>query len=346
MLALIRTMEMMEWPGQRENPGRRSPVALPGPIPWPSLWRLLVVAMLVDWLVTRTLTRLAIYMPKTPAMIEGYRWLSWGGQVGSAVAAVAALACLAGVALVEWRGRRNPWLSGIAVGLGALGLLFGLWPPGPWLLLFHGLTLGFLVGMGVRILRLSREWGTRLALMTPGLAMGAATLYQAAPTLYTALERPGPPFWSLYLFYAGELLVVVGSGALWWVYGRSRGYGRWSLAALPALLVTLAYLAAPAMVATVIIWSHGVTLFLPWWLYGAAIWLWGETLLCLWRQGTEAPCWALLLLMAAGYAPQLSSQLVGGLLSLWLFEHSVWAGSWNPRADTREHAYTRHAIWI
>ncbi|MCC9075004.1 hypothetical protein FKZ61_002605 [Litorilinea aerophila] len=321
-------------------------MAPPGSIPWPSLWRLLVVAMMVDWLVTRTFTRLAIYMPKTSAMIEGFWWLNWGGQAGSAVAAVAALACLTGVALAEWRGRRNPWLSGIAVGLGVPGVLFGLWAPGPWLLFFHGLTLAFLLGLGVRIMRLRGPWGTHLALITPGLAMGAATLYQAIPALYVVLQWSGPPPWSLHLFYAGEALVVAGAGALWWVYGRSSDFRLWCLAALPVLLATFVYLAAPAMTATVIIWSHGVTLFLPWWLYGAALWLWGVTLLCLWKQGAEAQCCALLLLMASGYAPQLSSQLVGGLLSLWLFEHSVWAGSWNPRADTREHAYTRHAIWI
>ena len=42
----------------------------------PTLWVLLAAAALVDWLVTRTVTRFAIFIPKTPAMITGYQALT------------------------------------------------------------------------------------------------------------------------------------------------------------------------------------------------------------------------------------------------------------------------------
>ncbi|MCS6827681.1 MAG: hypothetical protein NZ553_13785, partial [Caldilinea sp.] len=47
---------------------------------FPALLALLVASALVDWLVTRTLARLAIFIPKTPAMIAGYQIVNDLGQ--------------------------------------------------------------------------------------------------------------------------------------------------------------------------------------------------------------------------------------------------------------------------
>jgi hypothetical protein len=47
------------------------------------------------------------------------------------------------------------------------------------------------------------------------------------------------------------------------------------------------------------------------------MWLFGAVLLALWRQGSPS-AWALLLLAAGGYAPQLSSQVFFGLIGLSL----------------------------
>ena len=65
------------------------------------------------------------------------------------------------------------------------------------------------------------------------------------------------------------------------------------------------------------IWSTGLTMYLPWPLYALSLWLFGATLLALWRQGSPS-AWALLLLAAGGYAPQLSSQVFYSLIGLWL----------------------------
>ncbi len=60
----------------------------------PPFLALLTAAALADWLVTRTATRLAIFIPKTPEMIAGYQWLNWIGQFGSTLGALTALAGL------------------------------------------------------------------------------------------------------------------------------------------------------------------------------------------------------------------------------------------------------------
>ena len=54
---------------------------------WSLTVRWLVWAALADWLVTRTLTRSAIFMPKTPAVIAVYQALTLAGQamVGGSV---------------------------------------------------------------------------------------------------------------------------------------------------------------------------------------------------------------------------------------------------------------------
>jgi hypothetical protein len=70
------------------------------------------------------------------------------------------------------------------------------------------------------------------------------------------------------------------------------------------------------MTATIVIWSNGLTLFLPWWFYAAALWFMGVAVLRRVQVGDFGTAAALLLLAAAGYAPQLSSQLFMGLIAL------------------------------
>ena len=289
-----------------------------GTVTMPPFVAALVIASLVDWLITRTLTRFAIFIPKTPVMIVGYQALSWGGQVGSALAALLALASLIWIAREERRTERYPWLGAVVVGLGGLSLLFLVMPPGGWLLVYHLLVLAALLGLGRRGLRPAASLPVRLAGLLPAAVMVAGSLHQAAPTLYAALRWAGPPAWSAPVFHAGEVLVIASAGALWWAYGRGADRQTWAVAGLPALGFAAAYLAEPAMTATIVIWSNGLTLFLPWWLYAAALWLVGVTVLWSWRTGARSVAWAILLLAAAGYAPQLSSQFFFGLTALWL----------------------------
>ncbi|MCC6168439.1 MAG: hypothetical protein IT329_14545 [Caldilineaceae bacterium] len=284
----------------------------------PLLW-LLGVAALVDWLVTRTLTRFAIFLPKTPAMITGYQILGWVGQVGSALAALLALGTLAWIARAEWRSGRGRRLGGLLAALVGLSLLFLFMPPGRWLLVSDLLVAGVLLILGWRALRRPASLAIQMARLLPVLAMAAALLHQAAPTLYTALQLPGPPWGSAHFFRVGEMLVVACAIALWWAFG-SRAEARDWAGALSALPFAAAYLYTPAMTATIVIWSTGLTLFLPWWLYAVALGLAGVAVLRRWRRGDQTTAWAILLLAASGYAPQLSTQLFLGLIALWLLQ--------------------------
>jgi hypothetical protein len=125
----------------------RSAVEVP-----PLLW-LLVLASLVDWLVTRTLTRFAIFMPKTPAMISAYQALGWIGQVGTALAALLACVGLAWIIRTEWHMRGQRWLAVLSAALGVMSLLFLVIPPGNWLLAYDLCLMGVLALLGWRALR-------------------------------------------------------------------------------------------------------------------------------------------------------------------------------------------------
>jgi hypothetical protein len=278
----------------------------------------LITAALVDWLVTRTITRFAIFIPKTPEMITGYQWLNWLGLAGSTMAAFLALLGIGAIVVIEWRVRRAWWLALPIAGLAMITVLAPFFPPAIWLPGYALLAVMVLLALSWRIVRTRASATVRLALLLPVLAMIAAALYQAAPTLYALLRWSGPSAWGLPLFRAGEGLVVLGAVALWWAYGRGADRRSWLAGGLLATLFTAAYLATPAMTATIVVWSHGLTLTLPWWLYAAALLLFGVTVIHALRSGRRSVAYALLLLAAAGYAPQLSSQFWFGVIGLWL----------------------------
>jgi hypothetical protein len=120
----------------------------------------------------------------------------------------------------------------------------------------------------------------------------------------------------------GEIFVVGSVAVWWWGYGRSHAWQHWVLAAVPALLFALSFWRDPAMTGILTIWSTGLTLFLPWPVYALALWLVGVTVLANWHSH-PALAYAILLLISAGYAPQLSSQLFCALIALWLLERPL-----------------------
>lgn len=278
----------------------------------------LVAAALVDWLVTRTITRFAIFVPKTPEMITGYQWLNWLGQGGSTVAAFLALLGVGAIVVIEWKARREWRLALPMVGLAMIGALAPFFRPAIWLPGYSFFVIVVLLALIWRVARTATPVTMRLALLLSVLAMAAAALYQAAPTLYALLRWPGPPAWGTPLFRLGEGLVILGAVALCWAYGRRADRRSWLAGCLLAILFMIAYLAAPAMTATIVVWSHGLTLTLPPWLYAVALLLFGATVVHALRIGRRSVAYALLLLAAAGYAPQLSSQFWFGVIGLWL----------------------------
>lgn len=300
---------------------------------FPTLLVLLVASAMVDWLVTRTLTRLAIFIPKTPAMIVGYQIINDLGQAGSAVAAFTALWCIGCIVLLEWKRRKG---FGLAAPLAALALLVLFKPLAPtsgWLVAYHVLTLVVLLVLAWRGAWLAAGWTNRLARFLPALAMLVVALYQAGPALYAWQGWSGPPGWGLSLFRLGEVLVLLGAVVLWWSEGRSADRKSWVATIPPTLFFATAYLFAPAMTATLVIWSHGLTLSLPWPFYAAALWLYSVAIAWSWRNGRRSVAGALLLLLAAGYAPQLSSQFWFGVIALWLLTEEIGFQSRKNQAD-------------
>src|SRR3972149_2936689 len=93
----------------------------------------LVVAALVDWLVTRTLARSAIFMPKSPPVILVYQGF---GLLGQLAATVTGLLVLSFLGWIAWRGLRMRGefvLSTALASLVALSLVFLVFPPSGWL---------------------------------------------------------------------------------------------------------------------------------------------------------------------------------------------------------------------
>jgi hypothetical protein len=294
----------------------------------------LVLAALAEWLILRTVTRAAIHVPKSPPVITLYQLFNYVGLLAATFVALLGLLLLLWLAWYAWQSGGLIWrlLSLLLLGRVGLSLFFLITVPAGWLVvLSHLLTLGLIIGLvfsglvgGVSIGE-GRGGLVRtpvIALLLPALALMAGVLYQLLPALYTAVGWPGPPPLTGLLFNAGELLVVASVVVLWWVYGRSATLTHTIIAALPALLFTLSFWRDPAMTGILTIWSTGMTLFLPWPCYVLALWLAVVTVLAVWRQ-KRSVAYALLLLMSAGYAPQLSSQLFCALIGLWLLAQTT-----------------------
>jgi hypothetical protein len=292
----------------------------------------LVLAALAEWLVLRTVTRAAIHVPKSPPVITLYGIMNYLGLLAATFVALLGLLLLLWLAWQSWQTKGTMLLSLLLAGRVGLSLLFLVIVPAGWLVvLSHLITLSLIavlltggLGVGASFWK-GRESMVRapvIALMLPALALVAGVLYHMLPALYTAVGWPGPPPWTGLLFNVGELLVVASVGALWWVYGRSATLRQMIMAALPALLFSLSFWRDPAMTGILTIWSTGMTLFLPWPFYVLALWLAVVTVLAAWRQ-KRSVAYALLLLMSAGYAPQLSSQLFCALIGLWLLAQTT-----------------------
>lgn len=296
----------------------------------PPLFRWLAGAALAEWLIARTFTRSAIYMPKTPVVIAVYQSLSLVGQFALSLASLLALSALGWIAWREWRTHASPVLPVLIVGQIVFSLAFLLAAPvGWWALASQLLGIALLLSLAIRLWQSQVSIGVRAAGLVAALALLAGRLHRFAPALYTAMQWPGPSSISDVIFAMGELFVVAGAIALWCAYGRAASRGQWLLAALPAAGFVVLRVTNPAMTGILSIWSIGLTLFLPWPLYAVGLWLAGVAAISALRRDHPAG-WAILLLAAGGYAPQLSTHAFLGLIALWLLSgqaESILSGS-------------------
>ncbi|MFN3742873.1 MAG: hypothetical protein ACK4VW_09430 [Anaerolineales bacterium] len=181
------------------------------------LVRWLVLAALADWLITRSLARLAIFMPKSPLVLSLYQGLTWLGQVASTLAA---LLTLSGVVWLAWYKRRSGkgiFSAALALAM-ALSLFFLVVQPNGWTLLGFYLLLSIpLLWLGWDIWRSAQGVSRRLALLLPGSALLLGLFYHGEQALYAALHLPGPSPVGRAWFNLGEFLAVVSPIGLWWV---------------------------------------------------------------------------------------------------------------------------------
>lgn len=285
--------------------------------------RWLVCASLVDWLITRTLTRLAIFMPKSPTVIAIYKSVTVVGQVASSLTGLLALGVLIWIAWVEWQARDRLWLPlGLLTSAG-LSLVFLFSMPPTWAEVgWHLIALGLIAFLAWRITRRKYHVLKTFALLIPAFVLVFGGLYKLGPVIFEALGWSGPPPFTGLLFNLGEMLVVLVPISLWMAHRQSTPWMVWVGGAVPAIAFVVIYLVDPAITGILSIWSVGLSLYLPWPIYAVSLWFMG-TVLIIGIQDGHPWSWGLLLLIAGGYAPQLSTQAFLGLIALWMLGQSA-----------------------
>ncbi len=279
--------------------------------------RWLVIAGLADWLITRTLTRAAIFMPKSPVLIGLYRAVSLLGNLASTFASLLAVGMLVWLAWRAWK-RTSFAVALLAFILTAWNFASLFTGSGVWgRLVFQILYLNLVIVLCWHIWQKQRSGSSLIAGWLPGVVLLAGGISHLLPAINQAAGWSVPTLVGRRVFDLGELLLVATPIMLWWAFGRAAAWRNWLLAGIPALAFASFHLANPAMAGILAIWSTGLTLYLPWPVYALSLWLAGVTVITTSRRGELAGL-AMLLLAAGGYAPQLSSQIFFGLIAMWL----------------------------
>jgi hypothetical protein len=283
--------------------------------PWPIFLLWLTLAALLEWAIGRTFIRSAIYLPKTPFMIGVYQAL---GAIGQVAFTLTSLLALLGMAWLVWQERRNITFALLLSASVILSCVFiVVMPEGWWPVLNRLLLVAIITVLLGRLWRRDGDRRWKMAVTLPVLAVWLGAMYQVLPALAQALHWPETPALGRTLFNLGELLVVLTPIGLWLAL-RPRERARvYVLAALPALLFSIVHLVAPAMTGIMAIWSIGLTLYLPWPITALSVWLGAIVVISAMRRNQPIG-WALLMLLAAGYAPQVSTQVFISVIALWL----------------------------
>lgn len=275
----------------------------------------------VEWFLNRTITRAAIHIPKTELFITLYQFVSWLGQFSLTLLALLVLVVLIGLIWHEWQKARLGlaffWLSYLLV-----SPLF-LWVP-----FSGGFALFFQVWVMLGSLAIWGEscWprpSTPEKTVKPWLGifplavLWCGWVYQLLSNGATWLQWSTVPEIGQVMMPLGEILLLATAGLFWWFYGRGATWKVYGLAFIPAGIFLVVYARSSALTAILAIWSMGLTLYLPWPFYVIALWFWGSTILHNWSQ-RPLLAWGMMLFLAVGYAPQISTQIVSALVALWL----------------------------
>lgn len=289
---------------------------------FPVFFTWLALAALGDWLITRTLARAAIFMPKSGVMLKLFSTITASGQLATSLTGV--LACL-GLGWIAWHHihvQRNLILVISCSGLLLVNFMGLFIPPaGWWNVSFHILMFTGIIALTWQGWKSVNDLKIKTAIYVVALTLFIGNLYQSLNSIYILIKLSSPPSLSRVVFNTEEVLVIVSVVALWHAFGQGAPKRTWFLAMLPAILFIIPRLTVPAMTGVMAIWSTGLTLYLPWLFYVGAIWLASLTVINSSQKGDMAG-FAVLLLAAEGLAPQMSIQGFLGLIALWILVHS------------------------
>jgi hypothetical protein len=228
------------------------------------------------------------------------------------------LLALISIVWIAWQERRNIAFSLLLITSVVFSLAFIFLAPDGWWPVFDRLLIVVVVTILLGWLwRAAGDRRWKIVMTAPMLAVWLGAMYQLLPALAQALHLPEAPAMGRTLFNLGEVLVALTPIGLWLLLRPRERTRVVVLATIPAILFSIMHLVAPAMVSVMAIWSIGLTLYLPWPIYALSLWL-GTIVIISALKHDQAIGWALLLLLAAGYAPQVSTHVFIGVSALWL----------------------------
>ena len=303
--------------------------------------KVLTIAAVCDWLVGRTLTRMAIHMPKTPLLITIYQALGYIWQFAAVLSGILALGILFWIAVVSWRKQGIPYLWFPLIGILVFSFAALFFPLSDVQSLpYHLMVVLVLVIFAFQTwhagARGYASLSQRLAVFIVVSALLVGQLSQFLPGIIS-LIFPDVSGLGIVLYNTGELLVVLSVFTLWFAYGWKTRWKSWLAAMIPTLVFVLARIADPATTGIIAIWSMGLSLYLPWLVYALALLLASVTAIHALKTGSSAG-WAVLLLAAGGYAPQMNTQAVLGVIAVWLLVTGLQPGPQVEQSKENEHA--------
>ena len=154
-------------------------------------------------------------------------------------------------------------------------------------------------------LRVTKKAATKMMHIVAAMFIFAyfATFWFGVAPVFFAIGGPKPAF-LVEIFNLGEVLAIVNVLPLYFIF---RGLGRekhsrgleLGLSSIPAILFMGAYLANPVLTSLFSTWVFGYTLFLPFPIYAAALWLYANTIIRMLKVKEEV-VYGLLFIFLAG----------------------------------------------
>ena len=264
----------------------------------------LVVAVGVELVVLRTLTRVAIHVPGLGAVAGPYEVLADAGRFAYYVATVMAVLVVATLALTAWRtgtvGGRT-----VAAGLGTVVLAAAALRAGPGLgeaaalntLLLLALVV---VGLGVAM---SLRPAAAVAVVVATGAVGFSGAFSVGQMWAAESFGNGVP--TVFLDVA-EWAAIAFAVVVPWTFGIRSSNNRWPAiaGAIVATVVLALLLGNPHTTRFLLLWTHGLTGSLPSAAYAAAGGCLAAAALSLYQRRMPVAALGLLLLVAGGIAMQ------------------------------------------